>query len=229
MTVDFSELQMRLFIAGAISLFLLSIAPSAKAGPQEDAAEAMTACRAIKVDTVRLACMDAAADLLNDTSAAVIEPPVTTDRGIEAETGIPETGTAATVRAADVAAERAEIAAEREAIAAERAALENERAAIETATVEQDRPSLRERLTRSSAEASDVQIVRIVRRGANGLVTFFTDEGVVFNQANSSLALRPPSSLPAEATLSFGVFGSKWIAFSENPGRKYKVSLSVPD
>lgn len=234
---------MRIVILGGISLLFLSITTPAQADPQDDALEAMTACRAIKADPVRLACMDAATQFLNETTPTpppvtpVAPSPVPRAPAVSTPTtpaaSVPEAPTVDPRITAEAAAtERAAIAAEREAIAAERAALASERAAIETAAAtapvvaQQDGPSLLERLRPAATnEAFSVQIVEIIRRRRSRKLRFITDEGLVFEQALDRINFHPPSALPAEATISFGTFASKWIRFAEEPDRKYKVSI----
>lgn len=219
---------MRRAVVGFASLFaLFSVTSAAEAGPEEDALEAMAACRAIKADSVRLACMDAASRLLDETRTAPPESPASA-------VPVPKAPVAPTPAAPAIdtaAAERAALVAEREALEAERVALATERAAIEAAasaptpSAGAESPSLLERLRPASRESSPVQIVKIIRRRHSGKLRFVTDEGLVFEQALSQINFHPPSSLPAEATISFGALGSKWIRFTDEPGRKYKVSL----
>jgi len=227
---------MRTVLLGGFSLFCLSITPSASADPQNDALEALAACRAIKPAAVRLACMDAATEFLEETNAATVAPPTPPEptAPVSAPEPVAPASDPALVAAAEAAAvERAAIAAEREALAAERAALESERAAIETAAIaptpEADSPSLLERLTPGSSEPVDFQIVKIVRLRPSGDLRFFTDEGVILDQAANRINFRAPSTLPAAATMSFGVLGSKWLTLAEHPRRKYKVSIRNRD
>ena len=216
---------MRTVLILGLGLLALSVTTQAEAGPREDALEAMAACRAIKADPVRLACLDAATQLLDETTPAIPADPAPIAPIAPSE---PAIDTAAMDAAA---AERAALAAEREALEAERAALETERAAIEaaasapTAAPAAQGPSLLDRLRPGSREAFPVQIIKIVRRRHTGKLRFVTEDGLIFDQARDRINFDPPSSLPAEATISFGALGSKWIRFSDAPARKYKVSL----
>jgi hypothetical protein len=227
---------MRRAVIGLASLFALFLVAPAEAGPEEDALEAMAACRAIKADSVRLVCMDAASQLLDDARRAAPESPASAvpvpEAPIAPTPTPPAIDTAAAAEEAEAAAaERAALVAEREALEAERAALATERAAIEAAasaptpSADAEGSSLLERLRPASRESSPVQIVKIIRRRRTGKLRFVTDEGLIFEQALSRINFHPPSSLPAEATISFGALGSKWIRFTDEPDRKYKVSL----
>ena len=229
---------MRTVLISGLSLFALAIVPPAEAGPQEDALEALAACRAIKVEAVQRACMDAANDLLAEARAATPAAPATpapvapTAPIVTAPTPPAIDTAAAEKAAAEAAAERAALVAEREALEAERAALATERAAIDaaasaptTAPAVQG-PSLLERLRPASRESAPVQIVKIVRRRRTGKLRFITEDGLVFDQALDRINFQPPSRLPADATISFGALGSKWIRFADEPDRKYKVALA---
>lgn len=243
---------MRTILIGAISLVFVSITPSAHADPQDDALAALAACRAIKADQVRLACMDAATRLLDDVTSAAPSPPSlpAVDPAIAAQAAAAERAAIIAEREA-LAAERAElaseraaiattapavapsatelavIAAEREALATERAELASERAAIAaTESAQPPRQSLLDRISPDLSEDADVQIVKIVRRSLNDRLRFFTDDGLILDQAQEKISFKAPNALPAEATISFGALGSKWITFADQPGRKYKVSLN---
>jgi len=227
---------MRRVVFGLASLFAVFCVAPAQAGPEEDALEAMAACRAIKADPVRLVCMDAASQLLDETrrSATPTPAPVTPAPTAPSPSGPTPIAPAAPEIDTAAAAERAALVAEREALEAEREALATERAAIEAAASAptpregSEGSSLLERLRPASRESSPVQIVKIIRRRLNGNLRFVTNEGLVFEQAQSQINFHPPSRLPAEATISFGALGSKWIRFAEEPDRKYKVSLQEP-
>ena len=224
---------MRTILCGALSLVILSFTHTALADSQDDALEAMAACRAIKADPVRLACMDAATQLLNEAAADAAPvavtptpPPVSTPPITAPSVG------AATTPAADpdiaaqaAAAERAALVREREALETERAALEAERAAIETATAD-SQPSLLERLRPATGGDAEIEVVKIVRRRRDRRLLFHTNEGVVFEQALDTIHFQVPDALPIDATLSFGALGSKWIRFANDPGRKHKVQIS---
>ncbi len=205
---------------------ILVVASPAEAGPEEEAIEAMAACRAIKADSVRLVCMDAASKLLDNTTSSVSPTPPLLAAPAPAAPATPVIDTPVIDA---TASERGALIAERKALEAERAALANERAAMETASPSLEQPSLLERLRPASRESSTVKIVKIIRRRRTGELRFITDEGLMFDQALSRINFQPPSSLPADATISFGALGSKWIRFAEEPDRKYKVSLQVPD
>lgn len=223
---------MRTIFCGTFGLVFLSFAHTALADPQDDALEAMAACRAIKADPVRLACMDAATQLLNET-ATNASPVAVTPTAPSAPTPsvtAPSVDAAAApspdpdIAAQAAAAERAALTREREALEAERAALATERAAIETAA-ENSRPSLLERLRPATGGDAEVEIVKIVRRRRDRKLLFHTNEGLVFEQALERINFQVPDALPIGATLSFEALGSKWIRFDNDPGRKHKVKI----
>lgn len=181
----------------------------AQLSDREDALAAIEACRAIKADPVRLACMDAAIQLGDATATTA------------------PTKSLSTVESASTAAvELAAITAEREALALERTALENERNAIETASsAPVERPISTERLRFAENEAFDVQISEIIRSRRTGRLRFVTSEGLILGQATDRLNFQPPDALPVAATISFGLLGSKWITFANDPKRKHKITV----
>lgn len=129
-------------------------------------------------------------------------------------------------------------AAESERLEAERAALEVERAAIETRRAELEREeaeALANAPRRFSAPATPfsrnpppaetpVTIVKITVNKQR-VHKFFTSDGDVLIQEDTSRNLIPPSSLPAGAIIHRTALGAKWIAFDERPKRRLKVKL----
>ena len=245
---------MRRFIIASLLVSSACATASAQDDKRDAALEAMQACRQISVAEVRLACMDAASDLLdeiNQAEAIPVSPPVPSINK-EAEALEQERAALAAEREA-LARQRAELSQAREQqnaaalatkeaerLTAERAALEAEREEIERKRTElaelekESNTAGRERRSfvsalspfsneRPPAETS-ITVVKITKNKQN-VHKFFTSDGDVLIQADTSRNLRPPSSLPAEAIVHRTTLGAKWIAFAERPKRRLKVKL----
>lgn len=256
---------MRHFSIAAILVIFAGVATPALADERDDALAALQACRSIAADTVRLACLDAATQLLDtleatdkapeEPAAPIIatpappppvaqpaEPPAVSQADIEAlererEALAAEREALARERAeldrrqaeqdrraAEVAGKEAErLAAEREALARERAALEAARIENERATEENTR-RLSYSLFGNNPKEIVVTIERITRNQER-IHRFYTSDGEVVKQSDKGQFFRPPSSLPAQATIRRSASGSKWIVFDEHPKRRLKVKV----
>lgn len=210
----------------ATCLFVIGIATSASAqtDSKEDVLAAIETCRGISILEVRQACMNAADTVLKrlDQSATGPQSP---QPPIRAETS-----------PAPRAIQQAELdlEAERAALAKERAELEEERAALEAKSddaSENERLGMLARLGLArNAENKNEEIsatLTITRAKSNRqrLYTLWTSDGDVLVQQSGGRSLRLPDTLPATATLERRTFGSKWITFTENPKRSYKVKV----
>ncbi len=242
---------MRRFSIVALLVGFTVISTPAVADERDDALAAIQACRNIAADQVRLACLDAATNLLDSIDAAA------------ARTAPQPAAPAINTEAEAIARERAALAAEREALANERAALaraaeesrtasaaveaerlETERAALEAerAAIEAKRIELAEKEAEADAKTprrfslrtpfsserlppeTPVTIVKITVNDQR-VHKFYTSDGDLLIQSDTTRNLIPPSSLPAEAIVHRTTLGAKWLAFNERPKRRLKVKL----
>jgi len=224
------------YISTAIIMLAFAAPLPAMADEQSDVLQAILACRAISEDTSRLACMDAASAPLDPTpdeplapapvvpTPPVPTPPVTTPPATPVP---PLTPPAPVIAQADLEAERAALAKERSEIEQARAALE---AQTQTQS-ENERLGVLARLGLArNAERKDERIaatITINRAIPNRrkLYTFYTSDGDLIRQDPNSRRMRLPDSLPATATIESRVLGSKWLTFTDKPGRSYKVKI----
>jgi len=157
---------MRYFPIIAAALAVLLVSPPAQADERDEALAAVKACQEISVDTVRLACLDAATRLL-DRLPAPADQPISTLPTQTAPAPSPERDA--------LARERASLAAEREQLARQRAELEQRAAeqtalggsgvstdslAAERAALEKERTELAQARAAAEAEAKQAKASR---------------------------------------------------------------------
>lgn len=239
----------------ALPLLFMTLSPAmAQNTNSEDAREealaAMEACRAIGADSVRLICMDAAAELLDsldDTEASPAPVPAPPVSGELTEQQLADERAALVAEREALEAERRELdlaraerdaleterralevaTAEREALDAERRELEVARAEVEASQQEINDPNARRRRFFGAGDIPDelaVTITKITRNRRN-IHKFHTTEGEILVQSDVSQRLTPPSALPASAIIKRATLGSKWLIFDERPDRRLKISL----
>lgn len=225
-------------LIGLIILAMLPFTPaSAQSSDRDEALAAMQACRDISVDSVRLACMDAAAKILDGLEEATAPEPrqtplPSTDQPVAST---PATDQGIEQAAAELEAERARLSAERAALEAEKAAIEKERTELaeleETETTEK-RERRRGGLLRAPRglglfdgddrpKRYETLVTRIVVN-SRGRHFFETEGGTTWRQVPPA-ALRPPSSLPAKVTIRRSASGARRLAFEEHPSNSYVV------
>jgi len=199
---------MRYFPMFAATLAVLLAPAPAQADDRDEALAAIKACQEISVDTVRLACFDKATISL-DTTTTVAQQPSLTDQ------------TAQPLTSSSLEAERIALRKEREELAKARANLEKnaQRATEERLDIQ---PFT---LRTARGEAIEVSIERITYNRTTRLHTFYTSDGDIVRQYNARDSFRPPSKLPASATVKRSRVGSRWISFAEYPDRSLKVQV----
>lgn len=235
---------MRHFSIAAILLVFANMASPALADDRDEAVAALQACRSIAANQVRLACMDAAIELLDsiETPAEITPAPAPPPASPP-----PIAQAAPTAESEALERERLELAAEREALARERAelaaaeteklaaereALAKERAALETAQKEADEPKKRGGLLSAPRglglfDQDDrpdrfyTNVTRIIVN-ASGRHFFTTEDGTIWKQVPPK-PLKAPSSLPADVTIRRSASGSRRLAFEEHPRTSYVV------
>lgn len=208
-----------LWSALILSLFLLPKAHSQTTPTLEDIQKSVEACKAVTVDVMRQACLEAASQFLenqNSAPSAIAPPPKPPSPGTSLQSPEAEIQTA---RAA-LAKERAEIEqarAELDAKAQTRSA--NERLGLLSRlglarNVEQDDENL----------AATITIERVTYNRKK-IHRFYTSDGDIIVQDARSLRMRLPDTFPATATLEKRTLGSKWLTFTDIPGRTYRVKI----
>lgn len=242
---------MRPFVIAALLAILVAIPQNAMADERDEAIAAIKTCRNIAASEVRLACLDAATQLLDKIEREAVVPapkaaaPITPAPNVEAEALARERAELAAERVA-LEKEKAELAraaeerdlaiatsAEAERFAAEREALAKERAELEAARAEAEKPE-KKRLGFLSApkglgffDNDDrpkrffTNVTRIVVNGA-GRHFFETEDGTLWKQV-PAVPLTAPSSLPAEVSIRRSASGSRRLAFEEHPNKSYVV------
>ena len=220
---------------GVLVLFLLLGAGSALAQDDDvrSAAERSAACLQLDSPVARLACLEAAAEAASAALGAADEappPPAIAPlpessapaAAIVAEPAAPAEPAAGT----SVAATPPQVTATAPVAAPAPLTPEASGERIRADRIEEEsRPSLLARLRPERPDEINLVINRITINRRDKRHKFYTAAGEVLLQADIRQNFRPPSALPAEATVEYGVLGSKWISFADRPNRKYKVTL----
>ena len=189
---------------------------TATAQSVEDIERGIEECKAISVEQLRSACLQAGEQFLQSQK-------------LEANQNTASEPTPPAIQANTTALE-----AERVALAKERAELDAARAALETKSAEaaeNERLGVLARLGLArNVKSSDKKVaatLTIDRVKANGYKRYilYTSDGDVLVQDTASKRMNLPESFPATATLRSGLFGSKWISFTEFPDQSYKVDV----
>lgn len=71
-------------------------------------------------------------------------------------------------------------------------------------------------------------IIERVTYNKDKIHTFYTRDGDVIKQDKGALRMRLPDAFPATATLERRLSGSKWLTFTDIPGRSYKIKIVTP-
>lgn len=218
---------MRRLLPILITTMLLPITfVTAQTVTREEVLASIDECRVISVDFMRAACLEAANRFLQENPELAQVMPAPTLSGSDAATP-PIAQDPTPVTTADLATERAALVRERAEIEEARAALE----AQSRSQSENERLGLLARLGLArNAEKDDEKIAATitidrVTYNRNKIHTFYTSDGDVILQDPDSLRMRLPDDFPATATLERRTLGSKWLTFTDNPGRSYKVKV----
>lgn len=218
-------MRILLFLAATLAVFSGTPA-SAQEPSRSDVLQGIEECRAISIAFMRDACLDAANDFLqrnDETPAQSISTP-------EIALVPPATEPLENERA-DIELARAALAKERTEIEQARAVLAEQAQAQNEVRAENERLGLFARLglvgdgnKADEKIAVSLTIDRATRNRQN-IYTFYTSDGDAIRQDRDALRMRLPKDFPATATLERRVFGSKWLTFSDRPGRSYKVKV----
>jgi len=211
---------MRLFqialITTSVLLGNLASAQTPQTPNREDVLKGIEECASLSVEFMRAACLEAANQFLETNT-----PPAQT---------LPSPSQAQTNDLAEIETARA-------ALEKERAQIEQDRAALAAQTQvrsENERLGLLARLGLArNAEVKDEQIsatitIERVTYNRQNIHTFYTSDGDIIRQDPRALRMRLPENFPATATLERRTFGSKWLTFTDNPERTYKVNILTP-
>ncbi|MEL7481001.1 MAG: hypothetical protein AAGJ29_05535 [Pseudomonadota bacterium] len=223
----------------AISIFLAVtvIFSGGSALAQDDAvksaAERAAACLEIEDSAERLTCLESAAEvarsvLRGDLAKPTGEPDIVSEPRLRAPEPAPVKEAEAPTAAAP---------AETAALPPAQPAPEAPTPAPETPPAPEDsrirpeppeaepRPGVLARLRPERPQDVALVIERITKRRRDGRHTFYTSAGEVLQQSDLRQNFRAPNSLPANARVEFGVLGSKWLVFEDNPKNRFKVTL----
>ena len=218
---------MRILLFLVATLAISSGTPASAQEPsRSDVLQGIEECRAISIEFMRDACLDAANDFLqrNDETPA---PSISTPEIAP----VPLATEAQENEKADIELARAALAKERTEIEQARAVLEEQAQAQNEIRAENERLGLLARLGLVGAgDKADEKIavnltIERATHNRQNIYTFYTSEGDVIRQDRDTLRMRLPKDFPATATLERRIFGSKWLTFSDRPGRSYKVKV----
>lgn len=226
---------MRYLILGGLIAGLISGTATAQTDKRTEALNAMEACRGISIAEVRLACLDAAASILDEIDAST--PQATTpDQPVLPQPAPPQPVLEQPQAQNNLEQAAANIEAERQRLDAERASLEAEREAIEKRRIELAELEEKEKAEQrrfsplapftgaSQPKEIPVTIVKITINSRKQH-KFYTSDGDTLTQSDLTQRLYAPSALPAKANVVRSLAGSKWIIFDELPNKRLKVSL----
>ena len=223
-------MRILLFLVSAPALLAGTLA-SAQEGPsRSDVLEGIKDCQAVSIEFMRDACIDAANEFLKRNQEVVSPNGFAPD----VPTASPATESLEDERG-DIELARAALAKERTEIEQARAVLEEEAQAQDKIRAENERLGLFARLgLTGDSKKTDEKIavsltIERATRNRQNIYTFYTSDGDTIRQDRDTLRMRLPEEFPATATLERRIFGSKWLTFSDRPGRSYKVKVLQTD
>jgi hypothetical protein len=192
-------------------VLLAIVTTSAQATPLTEAARELAECRALSSPAARLACYDATVDAL----ASALEPAATEQAAGPVDDPETRSGSVATAATGNADGEE-----ERRAEPSSGARGESDEAGEEARPAWAAAPEKDERSREDSDNRFTDTIVRITRNNV-GRHYFHTEDGAVWMQTQIE-DIRPPRSLPAEATFRRKLTGNPTIQFDVS-NRSYRV------
>lgn len=211
-----------------LALAALSVAVFLPVQAQEQdlnsAAARTAACLSIEDAAERLACFEAAARSLSD---ALDGEAATAGSSSSADAPAPTANVAEAAPGADVTSEAASSGdGQSKASVPDWAAAPPAPEPEAPAEAEEDSTPIWARVfkrddTSDQVDEISVSIVRILRNNA-GRHFFITEDGQEWEQT-MVMKVRPPSSLPAQATIESALVGSPRLTFDDGPSGAYKV------
>jgi hypothetical protein len=216
-------MRILVFLIIVFSVLLSGAAANAQAPGRDDVLKSIEQCRAISVDFMRAACLDAGNRFLADDTAIITSAP----SAIAPPPTPPSPSTSLQSPEAEVQTARAALAKERAEIEQARAELD---AKVQTQSANErlgllSRLGLARNVEQDDENLAATITIERVTYNRKKIHRFYTSDGDIIVQDARSLRMRLPDTFPATATLEKRTLGSKWLTFTDIPGRTYRVKI----